>query len=199
MTIESLVRGADLSDKELLGFALPELPVGGHSTEALHGIGARMAGALGRSAWACLAPQLVFDPRQYRRVRLWRNASWEALLLCWLPGHHTTIHDHGGSTGVSLVLMGALHEARYSWEGEGCPLRPAGCGDLSAGEVTYELDDTIHEISNESAAPSASLHLYSPPLEVLGAYDMFEGRRREVPVADRPAVQVGGDPDLTRA
>jgi hypothetical protein len=145
--------------------------------------------------WAALAPHLGFDPRQYRRVRLYRNAEWEALLLCWLPGQGTSVHDHGGCVGVSVVLMGTLHEIRYETRGPG-PLAIAGSGDCRTDEAAVELVDTIHEMRNESGRPAVSLHMYSPPLTVLGAHDPALGTRWEVPVADSPDVQVGGNPNL---
>ena len=195
-TIESLVKGAGVDAKALLGTDLPACPPDGQSPDTLLHVGRDIKRCLEREAWQLIAPHLVFDPRHYRRVRLWRNQDWEGLLLCWLPGQHTTVHDHGSSTGVTLVLMGDLHEARFAWEGEGNPLKSIGCGDLPRGGVTYELPDTIHEISNESCQPAVSLHLYSAPLTHLGAYDIFAGTRKIVDVADRPDVQVGGNPDL---
>ena len=194
--IESLIKGAGVDAKALLGAELPDCPPEGQPPETLLRIGRDLHRCLERDAWQLLAPHLVFDPRHYRRVRLWRSAHWEGLLLCWLPGQHTTVHDHGDSTGVTLVLMGDLHEARYDWAGKGSPMAATGCGDLARGGVTYELRDTIHEISNESCLPAVSLHLYSPPLRQLGAYDVFAGERKTVDVTDRPDVQVGGNPDI---
>jgi predicted metal-dependent enzyme (double-stranded beta helix superfamily) len=151
---------------------------------------------IGRDGWRLLAPHLAFDSRQYRRVRLWRDEHWEALVLCWLPGQHTQIHDHGGSTGVAYTLSGTLHESRYRWPGPGASLESHSCGDQAAGAHGLELADTIHEVSNETPFPAASLHLYSPPLTALGAYHLTGGQRREVDVTDRPEVVVGGDPTL---
>ena len=195
-SIESLIQGAGVDPVSLLGTELPACPPDGQSSDVLLGVGRDLKRCLEREAWEVLAPHLVFDPRQYRRVRLFRDEHWEGLLLCWLPGQHTTVHDHGDSTGVTLVLMGDMHEARYEWDGEGKSMRSIGCGDLPRGGVTYELNDTVHEISNEGCQPAVSLHLYSPPLTRLGAYDIFTGARTQVDVSDRPDVQVGGDPDI---
>ncbi len=147
-------------------------------------------------AWAALAPHIGFDVRQYRRVRLFRGDEWEALLLCWLPGQGTNVHDHGGSVGVSAVLAGSLREIRYSRQGEGQPLAIAGQGDCPASAAAVELADTIHEMRNDGSVPAISLHVYSPPLVRLGAHDPALGTRWEVAVADSPDVQVGGDPRL---
>lgn len=150
---------------------------------------------LAPAAWEALAPHLGFDPRQYRRVRLYRNGEWEALLLCWLPGQATAVHDHGGSVGVSVVLSGTLVEVRYEKRGEG-PLAIAGRAECPPESAAVEQVATIHEIRNESRQPAVSLHMYSPPLTRLGAHDPALGTRWEVPVADSPDVQVGGNPKL---
>jgi hypothetical protein len=181
--------------RELLGFDLPALPPEGHAPAVLAELGRRLR--LGRDAWRLLAPHLAFDARHYRRVRLWRGADWEALVLCWLPGQHTQIHDHGGSTGLATTLSGTLHEARYRWPGPGENLQFVSCADQPAGAHGLELVDTIHEVSNESPFPAASLHLYSPPLTELGAYELVGGQRKAIDVTFRPDIVVGGDPDLS--
>ena len=129
-------------------------------------------------------------------MRLFRNEHWEGLLLCWLPGHATAVHDHGGSVGLSFVLSGTLSEQRWSSSGLSLPLAPVGSSQVTRGDAAVELVDTIHRVSNDSAEPAVSLHVYSPPLRVLGAHDPVLGKRWEVEVADSPDVQVGGDPAL---
>lgn len=185
--------GSDLAPSSL-GLALPSRPAGGHRDEDLVTL-ARLI-RFGPEAWAALAPYLAFDQRQYRRVRLFRDEHWEGLLLCWLPGHATSVHDHGGSIGMSFVLSGTLTEERWRVAERGQPLAPLGAGEQSRGDHAVELLDTIHRVSNASQEPAVSLHVYSPPLRVLGAHDPALGKRWEVPVADSPDVQVGGDPEL---
>ena len=177
-----------------IGLALPPLPKGGHDPAQLVALARRLA--IGCEAWSQLAPYIAFDARSYRRVRLFRDADWEGLLLCWLPGQATAVHDHGGSTGLSFVLSGTLTEERWRREGEGRPLATLGSGTQGRGDAAVELLDTIHRVSNKSDEPAVSLHVYSPPLRVLGAHDVDAGTRWEVPVADSPEVQVGGDPNL---
>jgi cysteine dioxygenase len=182
------------SPQALLGSALPARPAAGHETADLVDLARRLE--LQPEAWSALAPYLQFDARQYRRVRLFRNDQWEGLLLCWLPGQGTSLHDHGGSVGVSLVLAGDIRENRYASEAAGGPLVVRGTEVATAGSASVELADTIHEMSNCGTGPAITLHLYSPPLTVLGAHDPATGARWEVPVADSPNVQVGGDPKL---
>ena len=191
--MEEIATATDASARTLLGFELPRCPASGQPGPALGEVAHRLG--LVKLDWSFLAPHLIFDARQYRRVRLWRDEHWEAVLLCWLPGQRTTVHDHAGSTGVSKVLMGGLHEVRYAWEPGHAPVAIGSQG-LLTGEVTTEQVSTIHDVSNETHYPAASFHLYSPPLTVLGAYDRVGGTRYVVDVTDSPAVQVGGDPRL---
>jgi predicted metal-dependent enzyme (double-stranded beta helix superfamily) len=176
------------------GLVLPQRPPEGHRMEDLHELARRAC--FGPEAWAVLAPHLAFDARQYRRVRLFRNEHWEGLLLCWLPGQQTCVHDHGGSVGLSFVLAGTLTEERWDLAGEGRPLTCLGTGVQARGEAAVEQVETIHRVSNHSCEPAISLHVYSRPLSVLGAHDLDLGTRWEVSVADSPDVQIGGDPTL---
>jgi hypothetical protein len=148
--------------------------------------------------WRVLAPFLAFDARQYRRVRLFRSENWEGLLLCWLPGQRTAVHDHGGSVGVSTILSGRITEMRYSAPvgAGGNALKVSARAECSAGTTAIEFLETIHEMANESSEPAVSLHLYCRPLRILGAWDTTSGQRWEVPVGESPDVQVGGDPKL---
>lgn len=180
--------------RALVGVDLPALPAGGHAPAGLE----RLAAALRPppDVWRTLGSSLAFDARQYRRVRLFRGPEWEGILLCWLPGQATALHDHAESAGLSLILMGCLRERRWESQGAGRPLRLAEERDVAAPAFTIEHQQTIHEVANESTLPAASLHLYSPPLRCLGAHAAATGRRWVVDVADSPSVQVGGDPSL---
>ena len=137
-----------------------------------------------------------FQEECYARNTVLLNEHVELVVICWLPGQHTVIHDHGVSRGVSVVVTGTLHEARYTIDHAKNGLMGTGCCDLEPGEFAVELSDTIHELGNESPYPAASLHLYSPPLVTLGAYDLHGGGRRDIAVADRPDIVVGGDPSI---
>lgn len=178
----------------VLGSALPPSPPGGHDARDLVDLARRLK--LQPEGWAAIAPYISFDRRQYRRVRLFREEHWEALLLCWLPGQGTSVHDHGGSVGVSLVLAGEIRERRWVRAGAPGPLELRGTETASEGSSTVELVETIHEMQNVGSTPAITLHLYSPPLTILGAHDPATGERWEVPVAESPDIQIGGDPRL---
>lgn len=130
--------------------------------------------------WNHFGGHLAFDPECYVRRRLFLNEAWEALLLCWLPGQKTAIHDHGDSWGATLVLTGDLVETQYRWHGHGLAMECKGDSALGAHQITVETHDTIHVVSNRSAAPAVSLHLYGPPLKYLHAYEAETGQQNYV-------------------
>ena len=72
-SIESLIQGAGIAPSALLGTELPACPPDGQPSDVLLQVGRDLKRCLEREAWQVLAPHLVFDPRQYRRVRLWRD------------------------------------------------------------------------------------------------------------------------------
>lgn len=161
-----------------LGWTLPESGPQGPSKEESRALLASLGSC--RIDWSVFGQHLAFDAAGYLRRRLFLNNEWEILLLCWLPGQTTAIHDHGASLGYTLVLMGDLVESTYRWNGEGRPMQLTSESTLGPHQVTTEVHDTIHTVSNRGAAPAASLHLYSPPLKYLHAFDAETGAKRHV-------------------
>ncbi|HKC25120.1 MAG TPA: cysteine dioxygenase family protein [Thermoanaerobaculia bacterium] len=189
-------RHARLSPAELLGLALPPRPEAGHAPEEIRSV----LDELGRKkpSWELLGPHVAFAPEGYLRKRLYRDEHWEMLLLCWLPGQTTVVHDHGGSWGTMLVLSGRLDERQYRSHGEGSPLTMCQLRRFGPQDVALETVETIHKNENRDDAPAISLHFYSPPLRVLNSYDPMTGRSHAVQVHEGPSVAVGGKPLRTR-
>lgn len=158
----------------LLGFPLP-LPGPDGLPEADRD---KLVGALQRvdMPWAKLAEHIRYSPTGYGRIRLYRDAVWEMLLLSWLPGQQTPIHDHGSSWGATLILAGALVEERFRFNGhQGLDRFQERTAQPS--EVLVETLDVIHRLSNRSKAPALSLHLYTQPLWDPNLYDEATGRK----------------------
>ncbi len=107
-----------------------------------------------------LIEQARFGAGEYTRQRLAACASSEIWLMSWLPGQSTSIHDHGGSVVVTVVLAGELFEEQFEHvAGERVVLartqqRPAG--DVDRADVSM-----IHRVSARSGR-AISLHLYAP-------------------------------------
>src|SRR5690349_8054593 len=98
---------ANVTPETLLGFPLPEPGAAGVSAADARAI-LKGLKAL-KVDWTLFGPHIAFDPNGYFRKRLFRDRDWEMLMLCWLPGQKTVIHDHGGSWGATAVLSGVIH------------------------------------------------------------------------------------------
>ena len=100
----------------------------------------------------------------------------EVWVLSWMFEHDTGYHDHDRSSGAVRVVLGEIVEERLTIGGS--PRRAT----FSAGD-TFTFDAShVHRIHNETHALAVSVHAYSPPLSVLGAYVIDEDGtvRREI-------------------
>ncbi len=164
-----------------LGWPLPDCGPEGPSAEEQRSVLAALKQT--RIDWAVMGRHVAFDGECYLRRRLFLSRSWEILMLCWLPGQKTAIHDHGASWGSTLVMMGDLTERAYRAPAGG-PLELKTETVLATGQVTVESQQTIHEVANLGHAPAASLHLYSPPLRFLHSYDAATAEKRHIEPAE---------------
>ncbi|HVR27936.1 MAG TPA: cysteine dioxygenase family protein, partial [Thermoanaerobaculia bacterium] len=124
-----------------------------------------------------LAPWWIFDACKYRRNLIRRTAAYEALLLCWLPGQRSPIHDHRGSGCAFRVVEGIVTETLYE----------RMCADLATavsmrwlpqGTICASRDFDVHEVANlEPSADLVTLHLYSPPLRDVNLYRSTEASK----------------------
>ena len=120
-----------------------------------------------------LRPHLGFKPNTYTRHRVFRSDLCEMLVLCWLPGHRTAIHDHNGSYGAIRICEGAMEEEIFR-------LNEAGEVEFetmhlrAAGDVTGTDVPDIHRIGNaeQSAERMITIHVYAPPLRVINTYQL---------------------------
>ena len=120
-------------------------------------------------------PYLDFDPERRFYRRLVADDHVEAWLLTWLPGQGTEWHDHGGSEGAFVVLQGSLVE--------GTALHGVvrGPRHVHRRGVAHAFGpDHVHRVTNEGPDPAASLHVYSPRLEVQHDYVSDDGILRLV-------------------
>lgn len=114
-----------------------------------------------------------FDDHHYRRNLIQEGPRYHALLLCWKPGQRSPIHDHRGSACGVRVVKGAALETIFERTPEG-HVYPTLSQELGEGFVCANSDTDIHQISNlqDSDRPLVTLHIYSPPLHVMGTYSL---------------------------
>ena len=120
------------------------------------------------------------DHRVY--VRIHRDDVVDAWLICWTGTQDTGLHDHDLSCGAVRVVSGSLVEDRLVM-GE-----PGVVSSTHADGAGFSFDSSrIHDVRNGGTAPSVSLHLYSPPLERMGYYEIAEDgclARRNAPASE---------------
>jgi cysteine dioxygenase len=110
-----------------------------------------------------------FSAGHYTRNPVALGSAYQALVLCWLPGQESVIHDHQGSSCAVRILEGACHEVAYDWQPDGSLAeRPCCC--LGPAAICGTQDSDIHKICNRTTGRLVTLHIYSPPLEVMNTY-----------------------------
>src|SRR5450756_3202108 len=106
-----------------------------------------------------------FAANTYARNLVCRTPSFELLVLCWRPGHESTIHDHAGSLNAIRVYRGEL-VSRVFVPAAG---RPAGTGPVALlaeervrpGGWTGVNRGGIHQIVNTKDEGLVTVHVYA--------------------------------------
>jgi len=141
-----------------------------------------------------VAPRFNPVDRWYHRLAV--ADDHEVWLLTWLPGQGTDLHDHGGSAGAFLVSGGTLTEETVTagtlteetvtagtlteeTVTAGSPTGETRSADGRPLVTTRELGDGtgrrfgprhIHRVTNRSARPATSIHVYGPALATMTRY-----------------------------
>ncbi|MEU0664388.1 cysteine dioxygenase family protein [Streptomyces lavendulocolor] len=112
------------------------------------------------------------DPARYRQhvVHAEPDGSFSVVVIVWLPGQATPIHDHVAwcATGVHL---GEEHERRYQLVPDGSSARLLATEDVvnRAGEVAaLAPPGDIHRVRNDGDGTTLSLHVYGADITRLG-------------------------------
>lgn len=117
-------------------------------------------------------PFIKFSSDSYRRNLMRAGPAYHALILCWRPGQRSPIHDHRGSSCGVKVLRGTATETVFERTREGHVLAVRSRR-LEAGYCCGTQDEDIHQLSNiEPEGDLVTLHIYSPPLLVMGTYSL---------------------------
>ena len=98
---------------------------------------------------------------------LWRNEHSEAWLNTWWEPRDTGFHDHGGSSVGVYVLEGTARAEGLTVGGS------RRIVDYRAGDSYSSPATGIHRMDHEAGA--VTIHVYSPPLSVIGHYEVVDG------------------------
>ena len=125
------------------------------------GLGAALRGAVGKDRSWLRREHRVGDPARYMRHLLYVDADDEFVItaITWLPGQQSPVHGHYVWCAYG-VAEGELTEETFRAPGK--LLEPLGAKTLRAGDLA-ELDlggPIYHRVSNRSAQPLVTLHLY---------------------------------------
>lgn len=121
---------------------------------------------------ADILPHAASDRGSYVRTLVRLTEHYEALVMCWLPGQQSPVHDHGGSACAVKVIQGLASETRYHLASDGFA-DPVEQHLYHSDEVVCAVDADVHTLGNlpvpgyESQWPVAlvTLHIYAPHLK----------------------------------
>jgi len=137
---------------------------------------------------------VMFSPDSYQRNLVRRGPAYEALLLCWKNGQRSAIHDHRGSACGVLVVKGTATETVFERNEQGW-IYAVGSHEREEGGVCGSNDMDTHQISNlqPGGQDLITLHIYSPPLGLVGNYSLTDNTVEEVvsPINPPACVPVG--------
>ena len=116
----------------------------------------------------------LFADGSYTRNLVYRDETFELMILCWGPGHESPIHNHEGQDCWMSVLEGEMEELRYTTPAEvrPGPLRPTDSAVFRTDRVAFIHDDVgLHLVRPADRERSAiSLHLYAGPYDACNTY-----------------------------
>ncbi len=120
----------------------------------------------------------------YARNLLCRTPRFDMLVLCWKPGHQTTIHDHCGSMNVTRVFRGTLTSRTFEIADRPCEdranLRTPIEETMGTASVALVDRTGIHQLANTSEEDLVTIHVYAPPLKEITVFYPHSGKFEKV-------------------
>lgn len=126
-----------------------------------------------------------FSEQNYHRERILIDTNMEVLILGWLNGQRSKIHDHIGSTCGVLVLQGEAIETTFR-KTDNNHIYATGSCFYKQGDITTGQDEDIHQISNlaSNASSLVTLHIYSPPINEFNCYQLTSQKKEVIRMND---------------
>ncbi|MFG6104397.1 hypothetical protein U2F10_19195 [Leptothoe sp. EHU-05/26/07-4] len=115
----------------------------------------------------------------YGRQLVFDGGHFEIMVMSWMPGDFSAIHDHGATQWGAVQCFGAAEHFIYTFtQGVLYTLQPAH---YSPGMVHLVDHSLIHHMGNPGREPFLSLHVYGcqdaqgPITGNARIFDLFEG------------------------
>jgi cysteine dioxygenase len=105
-----------------------------------------------------------FCATRYARNCVFVNEHIELVVICWLAKQASSIHDHGRSNCLYLIVEGTMQEEMFDLDSAGKPRR-LRAREFTRGQITIASPTDVHRIVNCTHDHLVTVHLYSPPLD----------------------------------
>lgn len=116
-----------------------------------------------------------WDIRHYTRHCIHQSRAFELLLICYLPGQRTSIHDYDSQMAWIKPIIGRVREERFRPR-PGGGVVPLGVKLLTPGDLSYLAEgNPIHRHTNVDKGRTMTLNLYSRPIRRWRVYDERTG------------------------
>ena len=94
----------------------------------------------------------------YGRQLVWHGGHFEVMVMTWLPGDFSAIHDHGYAQWGAVQCFGSAEHHTYNLKGrhlDGEVSLP-----YSPGQIRLVNRGLIHQMGNSGSESFLSLHIY---------------------------------------
>lgn len=123
-----------------------------------------------------VAEYVRFDSERYHRELISQSEKFQLLVLGWLPGQKSPIHNHRGSQCCVRVLQGTAVETVYSQTSNG--LFDFDTTNYPIGSMLCGEDADIHTVENLASSHDGlvTMHIYRPALTQMQLFHVNDGR-----------------------
>ena len=97
----------------------------------------------------------------YGRKLVAQGANFEVMVMSWLPGDFSAIHDHGHTQWGAVQIFGQAEHATFRIREQ--QLRTTARWQVQPGDILPVGHDLIHQMGNPTQQPFLSLHVYGFP------------------------------------
>lgn len=122
-----------------------------------------------------------FSEDHYTRTVIFLNDSIEVLLVAWMPGQSSVIHNHEGNSCMWTVIQGSLTERKFEWENKTKSLNFIESTEVLKDERSFDDDASFfHQVQNTSNKRAVSLHIYKKPLKSCSVFNVETSKLYEM-------------------